>query len=271
MKNITNSRLFQLAAEMSEREFAIVETIDLLGLATGEQIERVHFAALSDTSRARVRQRVLRRLSDRRIISAHPRMVGGACGGSGQSVYALDVAGVRLMRQRQGMFGAPTPRRSSIPSAHFLRHVLDVAEVYVRLVEASRVHGFDLRFTGEPVCWWRTPAGIIKPDAYAVMTAGGYEDHWWLEIDRATESVSTVIRQFDAYVKFAESGVPGPDDVTPRILVTVPTAARAAALSRAVQRLPGLALTLITITPYAAAVQFLTTHLHTPTTPNGEQ
>ena len=265
MQRISTSRLIQLSAQMTVREFSIIETIEMLGLATGSHIERLHFHALSETSRPRVRQRVMRRLTDMRALVALPRRMGGAQRGSGQHVYALDVAGIRLMRQRQGLSGAVRPQRRSLPGAALFRHVLDVSELYVRLVEASRDHdhGFSLAFCAEPASWWRDQnRALIKPDAYAALAARGYSDHWWVEVDRATESVPTVLRQLDIYAAFANSGQPGPDGVIPRVVVTVPTTARCEALSRALSHRPDLPDGLVTVTPYDAAVDLLTNQLH---------
>lgn len=239
MKRITDAFIIEFATQMTDREFAIIETIEMLGLVTGSQIERLHFSELSHGSRSRVRRRVLRRLADGRAVTAFPRRVGGARRGSDGHVYALGPVGVRLMRQRQGLSGALRPQRRSLPGAQLLRHVLDVSELYARLVEASRTEGFTLAaFAAEPASWWRDQTGtLIKPDAYAELAAHGHTDHWWLEIDRATESVPTVLRQLAVYSAFAARGEAGPSGVIPRVLVTVPTAARCAALTDALSRL----------------------------------
>lgn len=278
MQRIGNAQLFALSAKLSEREFAIIESVEMLGLVTGDQIERLHFSQLSQVTRLRVRQRVLRRLTASRALIAFGRRVGGVGGGSAGFVYGLDVAGVRLMRQRQGLSGAMRPHRRSLPGLQLLRHMLDVAELYVRLTEASRTEGFAVAaFTAEPASWWRDQSGtVIKPDAHAELAAHGYADHWWIEVDRATESVPTVLRQLWVYLEFAARGQAGPDGVIPGVLVTVPTDARCAALSDALSRLAGVPDDFIAITPFDAAVAFLTAHVHSttetpPIQPKGDQ
>lgn len=270
MQRISTRQLMQLSAELTGREFVILETVEMLGLVTGGQIERLHFSGHSPKSRARGRRRVVRRLVDARALQALPRRMGGAKRGSDHHIYALDTAGVRLMRQRQGLSGAARPQRRSLPGAQVLPHVLAVSELYVRLVEASRAHGFTVAaFAAEPASWWRAESGtVIKPDAYAELAAHGYGDHWWIEVDRATESVPTVMRQLAVYLDFAARGQAGPAEVIPRVLVTVPTNARCAALSAALSRLDGVPDHFITIRPFDAAVGFLAAHVHSTTETN---
>lgn len=168
------------------------------------------------------------------------------------------------MRQRQGLSGYYRPPRRSLPALQLLDHVLDVAELYTRVAEASRSGVFDVAEAAtEPASWWRTSTGmVIKPDAYLKLSAGGYFHHRWVEVDRGTESVPTVLRQLGVYTSFASNGEPGPSGVIPRVVVTVPTIARCTALRRALSDLPAIAVQLISITPYDAAVDLLTAQVH---------
>lgn len=261
---ITEHDLLRIAARISEREFRVLETIDRLGLVTTGQIERLHFSPHSPQYRQRARQRAMKNLIHARTALALTRHMGGPQRWSGQPIYALDVAGDRLMRQRQGMSGYYRPPRRSLPALQLLDHVLDVAELYTRVSEASQAGAFDLaEGATEPASWWRTSTGkLIKPDAYLTLSAGGYFHHWWVEVDRGTESAPTVLRQLSAYISFATSGEPGPSDVIPRVLVTVPTTTRRTALRRALSDLPAIAEQLISITHFDAAVDLLTTHAH---------
>ncbi|MEV0398775.1 replication-relaxation family protein [Actinoallomurus sp. NPDC050550] len=257
----------RLATQISPQEFAILETVDILGIATGEQIERLHFTELSESSRHNLRRRALRRLSDKRALVAFPRRVGGRQRGSETTIYGLGIVGQRLMAQRQGFSGAYRPRRRSLPGLQLLAHVLAVSELYVRLVEASRVHGFSVTCETEPASWWRDSGKVIKPDAYAVLATTEYSDYWWIEVDRSTESVPTVLRQLDIYTAFAERGLPGPSGVIPRVLVTVPTEARCTALIDALSDRTASGDPLITVTVFDAAVGLLTSRLLGTETP----
>jgi hypothetical protein len=115
-----------------------------------------------------------------------------------------------------------------------------VAELYADLTEAARGEGVTLaRFATEPGAWW--PNGVggwLKPDAYAVLERPGVRDHWWVEVDLATESVPTVRAKVAIYLDFRRRGQVGPDDLTPWLLVSTVTERRRSGLAAMVRRLP---------------------------------
>jgi len=46
----------------------------------------------------------------------------------------------------------------------------------------------------------------LKPDLYAVTASGDYEDHWFCEIDRATESMPTLLKKCVQYEAYRRTG-----------------------------------------------------------------
>jgi hypothetical protein len=129
-----------------------------------------------------------------------------------------------------------------------VQHTLDVAELYVRLRELEGNDSIKLRqFAAEPASWFTTPYGTLKPDAWGVYETADWEEHWWLEVDRGTESLPTVRRKLLAYVEFANAHESGPGGVVPRVLVTVPTEKRSDDLRSLVDNLPMPAGQLVTI------------------------
>lgn len=257
----------RLSARLTEREFAVLETIDRLGMVTASQIERLHFYDFKkEESAVRVRQRTLRRFVDERLAFSVLRSKGGTDQWSGQPTYALDRVGEQLMRQRQGISGTYRPSRLSLPSLQLVDHMLDISELYVRLVEASRTELFRIPvFATEPASWWQaSDKQQMKPDAYAQLSAHGFADHWWIECDRGTESIPVVVTQLDAYIKFRRSGQKGPYEVSPNVLLTVPDDKRATKLRTALEGTRNVPKGLITITAYDAAVGLLATKIHGP-------
>src|SRR5579859_5444723 len=81
-----------LAERMSPRDWAIIESLDRIRLATGLQLERLHFHELEERSRSVVRWKVLKRLVDSRVITSLDRRIGYAHRGSAVLRYALDSA-----------------------------------------------------------------------------------------------------------------------------------------------------------------------------------
>jgi hypothetical protein len=180
-------------------------------------------------------------------------------------VYALGPAGQALIRLHPIGYGIPATRlRRTVPGDRFTRHVLAVSELCVRLMEHLPRHGCTLEdYQAEPDCWQPDgPGGLIKPDAYAVLSRpDGVTDHWWIEIDLATETISTLRAQLSAYLAFHHRGQTGPGHVMPRVLVTVPSHARREALSRAVRTLPEPARQLITVTTFDHAATVMADQL----------
>ncbi len=107
---VTSARLAWLADQLGPRDLAILRVVALIGVASGRQLERLHFAGLTSSSAARQRQRVLRRLTSLGLLARLERRVGGARAGSAGYVYALNVAGQRLMATQSPPPRAPPAR-----------------------------------------------------------------------------------------------------------------------------------------------------------------
>jgi len=256
-----------LAETLTEREWQVMEMVNRLRLVTGLQLERVIFADLTGKSRSVVRWRVLKRLVDCRVLAPLARRVGGSLRGSAQLAYALDVVGERLLRLRRNLRqDEERVRRAAVPGERFVRHTLAVSELYVALAEQARMG--DLRvddFRAEPAAWW--PNGVggwMKPDAYVSLSTEEVTDHWWVEVDLATEAVPTLRGKFLAYVDFANQGQLGPADIVPRVLVTVPSEGRQEVIRQVVSSLPAPAEELFRVVLQADSAATLTMTLLAP-------
>src|SRR5215470_18611445 len=71
----------RLAAELSERDRTIIKTVKRLRVVTGEQLERLHFTDLAESSRPVMRRRVLTRLVRLRLLVTLERHIGGVRAG----------------------------------------------------------------------------------------------------------------------------------------------------------------------------------------------
>jgi hypothetical protein len=139
----------------------------------------------------------------------------------------------------------------------FVLHTLAVSELYVRLREAERCNRPDdwrlLDYQAEPESWHHSSLGWLKPDAYAVLVRGRWEEHWWLEVDRGTESLPTLRRKLLGYLDSALAGDQGPHGVLPRVLVTVETDKRRQAVTDLITSLPPPADRMLSVQPFAQA------------------
>lgn len=226
---------------LSPRDWLVIEIVDHLRLVTTHQLDRLLFSDLSGHSQAVTRGRVVRRLIAWRVLAALPRRVGGSERGSAATVVTLDSTGRLLLRQRQAATDAAFGHAPGLPSARTVRHGVAVAELYTSLVEHSRMDG-DVAvssFAIEPASWWPNGLGnYMKPDAYLLLSAGNRRDHWWCEVDLATESVPTLKRKTLAYLDFYSRGQLGPSGVMPRVVFSVPSSQRRDAVARMIDHLP---------------------------------
>ncbi len=215
--------------QLTGRDQAILRDLARVRLLSGQQLERLHFAALATpNARGSARRRTLRRLVSAGWVTTLPRRVGGERAGSAGLLYSLDAL---AQRERQAWVDDPLANLSSGRTRRpwaigwlFVQHTLDVAELYVQLREAERRGELTLlRFDAEPASWFTLEGTVtLKPDAFVVLETADWERHWWIEVDRATESLPTVQRKLDRYVHLYRSGRSGPDGLWPRVLVTVP-------------------------------------------------
>lgn len=233
---------------------SVLATLRRTRVASAAQLERLHFA---DVSRRQARS-TLASLTDRRFLARLPRIVGGVRAGSAGYVYVLDVAGLRL-GQAGGRIARPWP-----VGGPFLAHSLAVTELFTGLAERVRQSGVQLLdFRAEPGCWrsFAGPGGgrvVLKPDAEVVLADEQFEDRWFVEVDRATESRPTLKRKLDRYVEYWRCGQEQANSgVFPRVLWVVPDDARLAALVDLFGRLPVEAWPVFTVVTEPAAADRL--------------
>lgn len=202
----------------------------------------------TDASAARTCRRVLARLERWRLLERPIRRIGGLQAGSASSIWMLTSTGQRLrsIRAGRGAVGRVRP-----PGERFIAHYLAVADAHLALVQAEQVGQLAISEVRlEPACW-RQFAGlgggrrVLKPDLAAVTAPTGdteYEDHWFVEVDRGTESLPTLIRQCRLYEDYRRSGShQAVHGVFPLVIWVVPDATRAAKLTAAIAAARGIA------------------------------
>ena len=228
----------RLLKTLSPRDIALLETLALVRIASGSQLERLYFHTLKPHSRSVKRGQVLKRLVEARAVIPIERRIGTRGGGSDKQCYALDSAGLRVLQLRARADGNAPIRRPRVPGDRFVSHTLAVTELCVGLVELSRLDGFQLTaFKVEPR-WPDGVSGFLAPDAYVELERGGERYTWWFEADLGTESLPTVQRKLAAYVEFVRRGQTGPDGVVPWVLIGVTTEGRQRAVQQLVNQLP---------------------------------
>jgi len=244
-----------LTASLTATDHAVVDTLKRVRVATGAQLVRLHFAGRP--SAARQTRRALQRLVEQRVLCRLARRIGGVRAGSSGYVYALDIAGQRIVNSGR-------LRRPWTPSLPFLAHALAVTDLYVGLVEAARTTNVELLgFEAEPACWrdFNGPDGgrlTLKPDALAHLVIGRYEYRWFIEVDRATEGMGVLSRKAGLYRRYWQSGrEQARHPAFPKVLWIVPSEARKAVLVDVLAAQPSEAWPLFQIVVHPAAIRVL--------------
>jgi hypothetical protein len=223
---VSAQQLRVVASELSDRDRTVLATVDAFGFLRTDQLQTLIFPSYaSQQTAARICRRVLARLHRLRVIEPLKRRIGGIRAGSASYVWRVGPVGDRLQRLDPAR---PRARRKE-PSTRFLQHRLAVADCVCALTMADRTEDLELlRVVTEPDSW-RPFAGlhgareILKPDLYAVTASGDYEDHWFIEIDRGTESLPTVLHKCDQYDRYRRSGrEQAARGIFPRVLWLVP-------------------------------------------------
>jgi hypothetical protein len=208
-KRTPKRQLEAIDQDLSERERAIVTDINRYGFLSSKHIQALHFTDhRTPTAATRLTHRVLFRLAQLGVIEHLERRIGGIRAGSASFVWRVGPVGDRLLRTAPD---APRARRKE-PSARHLAHRLMVVDSVLALTTANRAGSFELLTVQPEPQSWRSYLGpgavpeTLKPDLYAVTASGEFEDHWFCEIDRATESLPTVLKKCAQYERYRRTG-----------------------------------------------------------------
>lgn len=237
---VSRGQADRLAASFGERDRGILDSVAAHRFLTTYQIQRLHFSHhTSPEASSRICRRVLQRLHQLRVLEHLERRVGGVRAGSASYVWRVGLLGDRLLR----LDTADQPRRRrKEPSLRHLEHCLAIADSHLMLRDLAASGRFELlQVQTEPRCWRTSDSAgfgnsTLKPDLYAVTASGDYEDHWFCEIDRATESLPTLLRKCAQYEAYRRTGSEQDQHgVFPLVVWVVPDQARADKLQIAVR------------------------------------
>jgi hypothetical protein len=154
---------------------------------------------------------------------------------------SVDVVGQRLLATD------PTRRIRSpwFVGDRFTAHTLAITDALVTLKVAERSGRLTLdRFETEPTCWRRFvdrygSRQVLKPDAVVVLHDADFDHYAFLEIDRATESLPTMLRKAATYGQAERSGEELQRlGVFPVVIWAAPSARRYQAIVETLAHLP---------------------------------
>ena len=226
-------RYEEVASRLSERDWEIITTVRSFRYLTTRQISRQHFGlALAEGPIPRNANHALARLREMGLLNNLERRVGGVRAGSSGHIWQITDLARRLLGDH---LNEPTTGRIRVfePSTTFLEHTLAVAEVVISFQAVSNNGEITLlHLQVEPECWrsYLGPSGEtrwLKPDLAVVTKSGGFEDHWFMEVDRATEPPNRVIAKCRQYEEYRRSDREQADHgVFPAVVWVVPNERR---------------------------------------------
>jgi hypothetical protein len=246
---------------LSERDLGVLRQVAELRLMSARQIQAIHFPTAehgSESAATRARQRAVARLIRERLLSYLTRRIGGVRAGSAGLVLALGVVGQRVL-------SLDGPRRRSYePTSRFVDHTLAAAQLWVDLTLAVRAGRLELlKHQAEPRCWREFAAfggrRWLRPDAFMALGVGEFELRWFVEVDRASESLPRILRKCQLYADYYQSGAEQATSggVFPRVLWSVPDEKRAARVEEIISKDRRLPARLFVVTTAAETVTTL--------------
>lgn len=210
---ISNRRLEDIRTSLSDRDLAILASVERYRFLTARHLQALHFTDhASPDSASRTCRRVLARLRGLRILGVLDRRIGGIRAGSEGLVYYVDTAGDRIQRDSTQ---ARARRRFDEPSARFLDHTLAIADMAIAVMDAARTHGAEVvkidpehHATRAYQDGYGVPQ-VLRPDLYIELAASVGDDEvsaFFIEVDLGHESLPTLLGKSLAYEDYRATG-----------------------------------------------------------------
>jgi len=253
---LSGKKIEELSRAISDRDKEILRSLQKCRYLTTKQVTRLHFNNSSTkTAATRASNRSLSKLKDYGLIGALERRVGGPAHGSDPYIWSLTAAGFRLINLDN--LDHSSRKRYLEPSSYFLTHTLTIAEGYLQLRDICQKSGAELADVQfEPECWrWHKSSKgkpvALKPDLFAAVRFAGYEDRYFIEVDRGTVTLQMIIRKCHSYLHYLKTGVEQKKHgIFPYVLWIVPSKKRYESVRVTLQEhFPKLQQLFIVITP----------------------
>ena len=226
---------------MTNQHLEILQFLADARLATSSQLARLFFAE-SPTHRSQIRRSNLatKQLKEAGLIYHQPRKIGGWTKGSSSYIWSLTYKGWKKLKEVNSSISLRFRNRVDFSQNH-VEHTLAITEIFVELKELEQLGKIKLEeFHYEPKSWrYYSDIGgsslILKPDAFAKITVGEYEDFYFFELDRSSESLTRIINTCKKYIHYYNTGIEQRvNDIFPFVLWIVPDEQRKENISNAI-------------------------------------
>lgn len=230
---------------LPDRDLHVMNDLARFRLLTGRMIQRRHFEGATPTAMRRANRR-LTALTRLGLIGQLDRRIGGHRSGSAGSIHYLTPSGRQLLiRSSNEVEIGGFARPGWEPGSLFAAHILAVSELATSLLERTRgTPDTEQIFQPEPEAWrsFVGPSGercTLKPDAFAQLIGPEFEDHYFVEVDRGTESLRRIEQKLKVYVTYERGGTEqAATGIFPKVLWLVEGDARLGKVRAVLRRLP---------------------------------
>jgi hypothetical protein len=197
---------------LTARDISIIHAVYQYRVLRQDQLERLFGRSRS------VMQRVLLRLYqheflERRFLPVYPGE------GSSPTLYVLDKRGVDVLRTHYGLDEITWYSSSKDLKAEFLEHTIAINDFRIAITVAAQAKGYELyKWVSESELKAnydrvsiRTQSNKLRtislvPDSYFVLKTPLGLAHFFLEVDRGTETLGTFKSKILAYMAYHQSG-----------------------------------------------------------------
>lgn len=229
--------------QLTDKDIQILHFLNQARYATTSQLARLFYSDSPKPETALRRANfTTQRLLKAGLISHLKRRIGGVRAGSASYVWQITFQGLKLLKSQDETIILRYKNQYE-PTQHHVEHTLAITELFVETLEVSR-HSEKIaleKFSFEPSSWrgYQKLSGVgmtLKPDAYLKLIVQEYEDHYFLEVDRSTESLARVVNTCKKYIEYYRSGIEQRQhEVFPYVLWIVLDDKRKLAISKAIQ------------------------------------
>ncbi|MEI4301583.1 replication-relaxation family protein [Streptococcus suis] len=229
--------------QLTTQDIQILYFLNQARYATTSQLARLFYPDSNKPETAIRRANfTTHRLLKAGLVSHLKRRIGGVRKGSASYVWQITFQGLKLLKSQDETIVLRYKNHYE-PSQHHVEHTLAVTEIFVETMETVRnSQKLSLEaFSFEPNSWrsYQKLSGLgmtLKPDAYLELVSQEYEDHYFIELDRSTESLARIVNTCKKYIEYYRSGVEQRQHgVFPFVLWIVPDDKRKLAISKAIQ------------------------------------
>ncbi len=196
--------------ELMPRDISIIRTVYQYRVLRQDQLIRLFGRSRS------VMQRVLLRLYQHRFLD---RRFLPVYAGSSPTMYVLDKRGAEVLRTQFGMDDLTWYSSSKDLKTEFLEHTTAINDFRIAITVAAQAAGYEL-------CKWATEAELkanydrvsirtqsnkmqsvsLIPDSYFVLKTPLGFAHFFLEVDRGSETIGRFKSKILAYMSYHQSG-----------------------------------------------------------------